>query len=109
MVEIIAPQTGVFQDAEMSRDGWPARVEPRRDLAGGARRGAEEPEYLATGRVRQGAKNGVPNLHNEHISLLTNRLSIAPSTCQRGSSRTLNNMSPDGERLPMVKEGGRRI
>src|SRR5712692_10648568 len=56
-------QTGVFQDAEMPRDGWPARVEPRRDLAGGPRRRAEEPEDLATGRVRQGAKNGVPHLH----------------------------------------------
>src|ERR1700724_437845 len=53
-------QTGVFQDAEVPRDGWPARVEPRRDLAGGARRGAEEPEYLATGRVGQRAKHGVP-------------------------------------------------
>src|SRR5438552_18902705 len=44
-------QPGIFQDAEMPRNGWPTRVEPRRNLAGGARCGAEEPEYLATGRV----------------------------------------------------------
>src|SRR5438093_12597010 len=46
-------QIGVFKDAEVPGDGGPARVEPRRDLAGGARRRAEEPEDRATGRGRR--------------------------------------------------------
>ena len=56
-------QAGVFQDAEMSGDRGPARVEPRRDLAGGAWRSSEEPEDLAPRRIRHRAEDGVPHLH----------------------------------------------
>src|SRR5216684_1377682 len=51
----------IFQDAEMPRDGRPARVEPSGDLAGSARRSAEEPQDLAARRVRHRAEDSVPH------------------------------------------------
>src|SRR5262245_57314939 len=57
-------QAGLFQHAQVPRHGWPAGVELGRDLAGGARCTAEKPEDLATGRIGECAKDGVPHLHD---------------------------------------------